>query len=130
LWALAENDYLIIECKNEVISGRSEIVKNETGQMNNSCGWFKNNYPGANFKPIMIIGTKNVAKNAAFNFDVEILRREGLRTLKANLKSFYDELLKYELENLSSETIQKLLISYKLDISSIKTIYTDKPYQL
>jgi len=129
LWALAENDYLLFECKNEVEDKREEINKSETGQINTSCGWFKNNYSGATFKPVMVINTKNISKQGAFNFEVEILRKSGLKSLRNNFKSFYDALQKYDLDGLTDSLIQEQLLLYKLDNSSIKGKYTDKPYQ-
>ncbi len=35
---LRDNQYLLFECKNQVDKNRQEINKDETGQMNNSCG--------------------------------------------------------------------------------------------
>jgi replicative superfamily II helicase len=129
LWALAENDYLLIECKNEVDEKRDEISKTETGQMNTNCAWFKNNYPGASFKPIMIISTKNISNLGGFNLDVEILRKGGLKSLKTNFKAFYNELKNHELNDLSNETLQNILSLNKLDNNSIKSYYSEKPYQ-
>jgi hypothetical protein len=40
LWALRDNNYLLLECKNQVDQNRA-INKQETGQMNNSCAWFR-----------------------------------------------------------------------------------------
>jgi len=119
----------LFECKNEVEDKREEINKSETGQINTSCGWFKNNYSGATFKPVMVINTKNISKQGAFNFEVEILRKSGLKSLRNNFKSFYDALQKYDLDGLTDSLIQEQLLLYKLDNSSIKGKYTDKPYQ-
>ena len=59
LWALKDNHYLLVECKNQVDANRKEINKQETGQMNNSCAWFKQHYAGAQRKhSIMIIWTR------------------------------------------------------------------------
>jgi len=129
LWALEENDYILFECKNEVFGTREEINKAETGQMNNSCGWFKNNYSGATFKPIMIISTKNISSKASFVLPVEILRKNGLKNLRNNFKAFYNEFKKFQLSNLDPELIQNLLVAYSLDTKSIKTLYAEKPFQ-
>lgn len=129
LWALAENEYLLIECKNEVDEKRDEISKSETGQMNTNCAWFKNNYSGATFKPVMIISTKNISALGGFNLGVEIMKKNKLKLLKENFKGFYNELKNHELNDLSNETIQNMLITHKLDNNSIKSIYSEKPYQ-
>jgi hypothetical protein len=129
LWALSENDFFLIECKNEVDAKREEISKNETGQMNTHCGWFKNNYPAANFKPVMVIHTKNVSAVGAFNFEVEILRKNGLKKLRDNFKNFYEELKNYDMSDLTDDQLQKMLAMNKLDNTSVKNNYTEKPYQ-
>jgi hypothetical protein len=36
IWAIRDNEYLLFECKSEVLIGRDIINKYETGQMNNS----------------------------------------------------------------------------------------------
>ena len=54
LWALRDGEYLLVECKSEVQPDRKEIVKDETGQMNNACAWFAKHYNGAKAKNIMM----------------------------------------------------------------------------
>ena len=44
LWCVATGEYFIFECKSEVDDSRTEINKQETGQMNNHCGWFEQEY--------------------------------------------------------------------------------------
>jgi hypothetical protein len=129
LWSLAHNDYLLFECKNEVNEKRDEISKTETGQMNTSCGWFENNYPGASFMSIMVIETKNVSKQGAFTHDVNILRRNGLKNLKGKFKSFYEALKMYSLAGITDGIIQKNLVAHDLTNDAIKTKFTEKPYQ-
>ncbi len=129
LWCLNDNDYIIFECKNEVKDKRDEISKSEAGQMNVYCGWFKNNYPSANYIPIMIIPTKNISKAAAFNLDVKILRKSGIKTLKINVLAFFKEIEKFDLKSLTDEKIQECLNMHKIDNKSIKTIYLDTPFQ-
>ena len=44
LWCGVENQYFLLECKNEVEDTRSEINKHEAGQMNSHAGWFEDIY--------------------------------------------------------------------------------------
>jgi hypothetical protein len=129
LWCLAQNEYIVFECKNEVEEKRDEISKTETGQINTSCGWFQNKYPGAELKPIMVIHAKNVSKAGAFNFPVEIMRKGKLKALKQNVKNLFFEFKPYDLKNISDEKIQEFINAHNLDIDSIKTLYSEAPYQ-
>jgi hypothetical protein len=64
LWALRDNEYLLLECKSQVQLTRSEINKGETEQMNSSCAWFGRHYSGSQATNVMIIPTNRLA-NAA-----------------------------------------------------------------
>ena len=129
LWCLNKNEFFLFECKNEVKESRTEIYKLETGQMNNSCGWFELNYPGCEVKSIMVISSKNIASGAAFNHDVEIMRKGKLNAFKSNIKSLFNEFAAYDLNTLTDELIQASLKTHKLDIINLKREYFEKPYQ-
>src|SRR5690606_18907399 len=129
LWCLNKNDFFLIECKNQVKESRTEINKLETGQMNNSCGWFEVNYPGCEVKRILIIPTKTVSSAGAFTRDVEIMRKGKLNSLKKNVRSFFREFASYDLESLSDEKMQTFLETHKLDILSLKQDYTENAFQ-
>lgn len=130
LWNIKTGEYILFECKNEVEETRAEIHKTETGQMNNACAWFKNNYGGSyNVKHIMIIPTKTIAAAAGFNEPVEIMSQSNLKKLRKNLVSFYNEFRAYNLNTLTDEMINKALISHKLAINDILNEYSEKPYQ-
>jgi len=129
LWCLRENDFILFECKNEVKENRDEVNKDESGQMNNSCAWFENNYSITDYKAIMIISTKYVTKAGGFNREVEIMNKKSLNKLATNVRSFYKEFLKLDLRDLSEEQINSYLKLHKLEIEDIKTLYTVKSIQ-
>jgi hypothetical protein len=54
LWALGNNDYFVIECKNRTIT--ETINKHDCNQLNGSIVWFENEYKGNEFTcyPILI----------------------------------------------------------------------------
>ncbi len=58
LWCVSNDSYFIFECKSEVDESRNEITKTETGQMNNHCAWFEQEYKTDKVKRILIIPTK------------------------------------------------------------------------
>ena len=128
LWALDRNDYLLIECKNEITEKREEIPKKDVSQIATSCRWFEIKYPGMEFKPVMIVQTRTVSKATPFVFDVEILRKNGLKRLRENFSKFYNCLKKYDLQSLTDDVISKQLLTYELDKAAIKSKYFEKPY--
>lgn len=129
LWCGVSNQYFIFECKSEVNIERQEINKHEASQMNTHCGWFENQYGDASVKRIMIIPTKNLSYHADFTHEVEIMRRGTLKTLRNNVKSFFKEFSKYELDSLTDTKIQEFIDTHELDIHSLKSLYSEKFYK-
>jgi hypothetical protein len=127
LWALKDNHYLLIECKNQVDQQRTSINKHETGQMNNSCAWFKQHYPGAVRHNIMIIWTRAVSAAAGFNDPVQIMTSKGLERLVKHSKAFFAELKATDLDDLSEKKLQANLERYELTVDSLTTKYGEPP---
>jgi hypothetical protein len=128
LWCGVENQYVLLECKNEVEDTRSEISKHEAGQMNTHSAWFEGVYGDAKCKRILIIPMIKLAYNADFTHDVEIMRKNTLNKLKSNIKNFFKEFAKYVWLEVSDQKIQQLLDVHQLDIRSITTKYSE-PYK-
>lgn len=127
LWCGVSNQYFIFECKSEVDIKREEINKHEAGQMNTHCGWFESQYGDSEAKRILIIPTKKLSYHADFTHAVEIMRRGKLKELRYNVKAFFKEFSKYELSSISENKINDAINTHKLDITSIKTLYSE-PY--
>lgn len=128
LWCLAEGDYLLIECKNEVDLARSEINRAETGQMNNAVAWFRENYPGARCTRLMIIPTNKPASGAAFAEEVGIVRKAELDRLRKNFREFFVEFRSDDFGSLSEKAINERLIAHKLTIENIQADYQKGTY--
>lgn len=126
LWCINNNEYILIECKNEVEDTRVEISKHEAGQMNSHCGWFEENYGNANCKRILVIPTKKLSYHANFTHSVQIMRKGTLKRLRENFKSFTMELYKYDLRSISDTKIQDLIDQHRLDERSLKETYTEE----
>ncbi|MBN2747626.1 MAG: DEAD/DEAH box helicase family protein [Bacteroidales bacterium] len=130
LWCGVDDHYFLFECKSEVSDERSEIKKQEAGQMNSHCGWFESEYgEDASVTRILVIHTKTLSYNANFTHKVKILRKGKLRTLKTNIKSFFKEFKNYKIREIGDEKIQEFLNTHKLDIESLKKDYSEKYYQ-
>lgn len=127
LWALKENQYLLFECKNEVLSSRSSIHKAETGQTNNAIAWFKDNYGDATIKIIMIHPTNVLGPGAGFNGPAEVMRYKELTKLKQNTRSFFNEFKSLDLRDLSEGKVQTFLQTYKLTVENIVKDYSVTP---
>jgi len=129
LWCVSTDEYFMFECKSEVEDSRGEITKTETGQMNNHCAWFEQEYKTDKVKRILIIPTKSVSKQGSFTHEVEIMRRGKLKSLRDCVKSFFKELKDYSLTEISDSKMQELLVFHKLDVESLKREYSEKYYQ-
>lgn len=129
LWCGVNNQYLLFECKSEVLEKRNSINKTEAGQMNTHCGWFDEEY-GADtpVSRFMIIPTKNLSYAANFTHIIKIIRRNKLKLLKDNIRKFIKELKPYELSEIADETLQRLLDVHKLNISDFEETYSEKYY--
>jgi hypothetical protein len=118
----------MFECKSEVDIKREEINKHEAGQMNTHCGWFESQYGKIDAKRILIIPTKKLSYHANFTHEVEIMRRGKLKDLRHNVKAFFKEFSIYEISSISDTKIQEAINTHKLDIDSLKTLYSEGYY--
>ncbi|MCI5130595.1 MAG: DEAD/DEAH box helicase [Candidatus Electrothrix sp. EH2] len=125
LWCGVENQYILLECKNEVDESRTEISKHEAGQMNTHAAWFENIYGDAKCKRIIIIPTIKLSYHADFTHNVEVMRKNTLKKLKTNIKGFFKEFGKYLIHEVSDQKIQQLLDAHELDILSLTTTYSE-----
>jgi len=123
LWCIKRNEYILIECKNRVASSRETISKTETGQMNNACAWFQENYGDAEHTNIIVIPPRKTGKGASFSEPVGVMRERELKKLVRNTKRFFGEFVAADLADLEPKTIHRWLRSHDLDIDMLKTAY-------
>lgn len=126
LWCGVDDYFFLLECKNEVNDDRKEISKHEAGQMNSHCAWFEDVYDNKMCKRILIIPTKRLSYHGDFTHDVEIMRKNGLNKLKANVKGFYKEFANLNIHEVTTQEIQKYIDTHKLDLESLKSIYSER----
>ena len=127
LWALRDDLYWLVECKNQVSADRQEVNKDETGQMNNSCAWFKERYPAAGSRNLMIIWTKVLSAASGFNEEVKIMRSKKLEALVNNVKVFFGKLKGLDLQDLSETKLQSNLEEHKLTVDDLVGNYAESP---
>jgi hypothetical protein len=129
LWCVEASKYLLVECKNEVEATRAEICKTETGQMNNSCAWFKNKYPGCSVNNVMVIPPRRLGAGAGFTENVMIMQNKHLGKLRKNVKAFFCEFAALDLNALTEHKVQELINVHSLATNDILTLYASQPVQ-
>jgi replicative superfamily II helicase len=126
LWCLSAGQYLLVECKNEVDLDRAEIVKDESGQMNNACAWFDKNFKGATAAKIMVIPMNKLGRAAGFNQEVRIMRDRELRRLRASVKAFFAEFKTADFTSMSESKVQEYLDAHGLSVEALLEKYAEK----
>lgn len=131
LWALDDLNYIVWECKNEVLLNRAEINKHETEQMNRSSAWFKKHYPGCKAMHIEIHPTHHVQSAAAFLDDVGIMRENELMRFTKAIRAFFKSFASQKFTDLSLPHIQNLLTQHSLTAEDLLSgSFTRKPVNL
>lgn len=129
LWCGTNNEYTFFECKSEVDESRQEISKHEAGQMNSHCAWFESEYgKNVTVNRYLVIPTKELSFYGDFTHEVRIIRKGKLRKFKESIKRFIKELKPYDLQDISDETLQRLINSYNLNMSDIREKYSEEYY--
>lgn len=122
LWALGNDKYLVIECKNNAAA--HTISKDYCNQLGGSSRWFETQY-GKEYEctPVMIHKTNLVDKQATPPGNMRVITPESLDYLKKQIHDFAVALV--QKENWGNETkINTLLSSYKLRSHDITQEYT------
>jgi hypothetical protein len=124
LWCLRDGEYLLVECKSEVKPDREAIYKEESGQMNNACAWFNENYPGAKAHRVMVIPTQKCGDGAGFVETVQIMRKTELKKLTKKFKAFMSEFRAIDPQTLTEQHVQELLDGHGLSVQAIQTEFS------
>jgi t-SNARE complex subunit (syntaxin) len=106
---------------------KAEIAKDETGQMNNACAWFQNNYPGCRATKALIIPTNRVGQAAGFLEEVQIMRDKELKRLLRQVRSFFNEFSNLDWNSLAEAKVQELVNLHRLTVKNIVENYGVKP---
>jgi hypothetical protein len=126
LWVMPNNEYLVLECKNEVELNRDAISKTEAGQMEMHCGWFEEEY-GVETKVtyLWIYPTNKLSADANLTHTIKVMTPAKLDLFKNHLLAFVMEFSKYNLSSVTEESINEFLVNNKLTPKDIKTIYNE-----
>ena len=123
LWALGDNCYFVIECKNEAVTNL--ISKRYCDQLSGSVNWFYENYSNRSICQPIMVHPSNVIDDAAspVNNMLVVTERE-LSLFRKNIRDFFASLN----HNGSSddERVYGLLKMYNLRKEDIIKCYTVK----
>jgi hypothetical protein len=127
LWNIHGKTYWIIECKNNVSSSRTEISKDEAGQLSNAIGWFKEYYEGERGLPVLVHPAKKLALDAFLAEPFWIIGKDELKKLKENTTRFYTSLqTSSSFEGLSIDIITQKLKEHNLDTDNLEKEYLQR----
>ncbi|TQR40168.1 DEAD/DEAH box helicase family protein [Paenibacillus popilliae] len=115
LWNLYEDDYLIIEAKNEVEISRTEIYKSESEQISNSMNWFSDTYVGMNGTPVLVHPSNKTHREAFAPSGTVVLLPQGLMSLTENVKAFFRDIAGNQPQHLTVAEIANKLTQYKMN---------------
>jgi len=123
LWCMENDQYLIIEAKNEVESSRKEIYKGEAEQLDHSVIWFRQNYREDSYTPILIHPSARLAKDAYLEDDTRIVQHSGLQRIVESFRAFVVALATKPSDQWSVQEIAGLLQSYQLRSNDFLHVY-------
>jgi len=126
LWRVSMKNYFVFECKNKIKMDREFIFKSDAEQIDHSCIWFKEEYPNENAEFYLIHPALELDSHAVLDKDIRIIRAEKLRSFNNNLRNMFNELLNYDLTQLTSDLIQEMLNTHKLNSDTFKKEYSEE----
>ncbi len=123
LWALGNNLFLVIECKNGTIT--DTINKHDCNQLNGSIVWFENEYDGNGFNcsPIMIHNSNEFEHACSPDANIRIMKPDYLLKFKNSILKFAESLVVTDVYGNAVKT-QKLLQQFRLQGNLLVDEYT------
>ena len=122
LWAIGNNQYLVIECKNEATS--ETVSKSYCNQLDGSMRWFSSEYGDVfTATPILVHKSEILDRQASPVEKMRIITPKKLAEFKKKIKEFVSAIVQdtnWQNEN----NIQQLLNQYNLNSNSIVNKYS------
>ena len=122
LWALPNDIFLVIECKNGVTLG-NKISKKDVGQLGQSIAWFNKMYPSSTSVPIIVHNSSSLSKGANTVMGMRVITSQRLEKLKLNLKNLAKQLSNPDVSANVSE-VAKRLNQYSLNANAFVDAYS------
>lgn len=119
LWNIYNDEYIVIEAKNEVKLDRECIYKSETEQISEAMNWFNAEYDGKRGFPILIHPSLKLHSEAYGPSDLAILNNNGLEKLKFNVRALFTKLATQKPEHWDIKDLTAEIKSHDLDSKSL-----------
>ncbi|MCM3006713.1 DEAD/DEAH box helicase family protein [Priestia koreensis] len=123
LWNIYEDEFLVIEAKNEVKITRDEIYKSETEQISNSMNWFGAEYPDKFGMPVLIHPSHKLHREAFAPDNTVVLNEYNLRAMVNNIRGLFAKLAERKTSDWGPTEISAELRNYKLDRTNVKNYF-------
>ncbi|MGG5787946.1 DEAD/DEAH box helicase family protein [Bacillus pretiosus] len=123
LWNIYDDEFLVIEAKNEVKLSRETIYKLESEQISNSINWFNQEYTQKIGIPLLIHPSNKLHREAFTPENTHVLNEYNLNIFKNNIRDLFAKLSQREPGNWSPEEIVVHLRDYKLERKQIKNYF-------
>lgn len=118
VWYLGEQ-FLVIECKNEVLLERATISKTEAAQLGSSCEWFRTEYPGKVHIPVLFHPSSVLARDAFPPEGVRVITQGRLAELARHVTDLAAALSAKPSQHWEVEEIWRQLAAQELRGSDI-----------
>lgn len=126
LWCMENDQYLIVEAKNQVDLSRKEIYKSEAEQLGHHIIWFKQNYMGESYTPILIHPSAKLARDAYIEEDTRILQYRDMQRIVESVRTFVVALASKRSDQWTVQEIAGLLQTYQLRSNDFLKILLSK----
>jgi hypothetical protein len=125
LWAFANGDYLVVECKNGATSDKG-ISKHDLGQLGQAIDWFEEKYTSSVSKtPVMIHPLHNIGPGAAMLEGTRVINEKCLAKLRASAEEFMKSLGDMNVLN-DTKSIAQLLAAHNFTAAPFLSTYSVK----
>ena len=114
LWRMPNSHYLIFESKNEADVGRQEIYKKEAEQLGHHITWFKHEYPGESYTPILIHPATVLANDAYLEDGTIIMQSSDIQNIAESVRQFAGVLASKPTDQWTSIELSTQLQTYRL----------------
>ena len=114
LWRMTDGHYLIIEAKNQIEDGRQEIYKREAEQLGHHVTWFQQEYPGAEYTPILVHPSSTLAFEAYLPERTLVLHQHDLSKIVDSVRSFVAALASKPHNAWTVPEVAGLIATYRL----------------
>lgn len=114
LWRMSNAHHLIFESKNEIDLNRQKIYKKEAEQLGHHITWFKQEYPGEGYTPILVHPSTVLEGDAYLEDGTLIMESENLQSIAESVKLFVVALASKPPESWAPNEISAHLQTYRL----------------